>query len=86
MLSNLAMPAKLFVYLALFSLVVYVIQSGMSMGMGMGMMRTIISKLIIIAIWAYVLNMVARSGGASFAVSWAFALLPFVPVGLQFMF
>jgi hypothetical protein len=86
MLSNLALPSRTFVYLAVLSLVIYVVQSGMSMGMGMGMMRTIISKLIVIAIWAYVINMVARSGGASFAVAWALGLIPFMPVGLQFMF
>lgn len=81
-LNFLAIPARIFVYLALLSVISFVIQSGMSMGI-----RTLINKAIVIVVWAYVVNMVARSGGASFAVAWALSLIPFMPVGFQlFMF
>jgi hypothetical protein len=85
MLNNLAQPAKIFVYLSVLSVIMYVVQSSGG-GFGAGLIRTLVNKFIMIAIWAYLLNMVARSGGIGVGVSWALGLMPFMPSGLQFFF
>jgi len=84
MLKNLAQPARIFVYLSVLSVILYIIQSGSFMGMGI--VRTLISKIIMIAIWAYLLNLVAKSGGVSYAAAWVLSLGVFMPSGLGFMF
>lgn len=86
MINSLAAPARIFLYLALISIILYIVQSASGMGLGMGLMRTIIGKGLMIALWVYLLNLVSHSGGPSVAVAWALCLIPFMPVGLQFLF
>ena len=84
MLKSLALPARVFVYLSALSVILYLVQSGSFMGMSV--VRTLVGKIIMIALWAYILNLVAKSGGVSFGVAWIFSLAPFIPSGLGFFF
>lgn len=81
--KSLCVPSRTFVYLSLLSIILYLIQSASFMGMGI--IRVLITKALMIALWAYLLNLVAKSGGTSLSVAWILALLPFMPTGLGIM-
>ena len=82
MFKNMASPAKTFVYLSILSIVLFIFQSMSFMG-STGMLRTLVSKIFIIAVWAFVLNFVCKGGGVNMAAAWILALAPFVPSGLS---
>ena len=83
-ITNLQKPAKIFLYLSILSLIIYVIQSASFMHMGI--MKILINKILMIVIWTYLLNLVAKDGQHAYGIAWLLSLWCFMPSSLGFMF